>query len=335
MIENIIHSLPLPLLEKVGDNWNFRCVVCGDSKKSQTKKRGWILVNGTKVTYYCHNCGYNKRILTFLKEHFPAVAKEYTKHLFKSTSKQSKQSKLVQTTVEDTSSNQIQNIGLQKLCKLPEDHPAVKYFMGRQMPLRFMRYFYWADNYCEYINSVIPDKFEKVPAEDPRIVIPFYTLHRKVFAVQGRAIGKSNLRYITIKFDETHKKIFGLERMDRNKTILVFEGAFDSIFMPNAIAFGGADLDFNYLLELATKDKYIFCYDNEPRNKEMCRRIVKVLKSGFKVCLMPNKLKKHGKDINDLIMAGMSKEEICGIIKDNVVEGKFGLVKFKLWKKGK
>lgn len=336
MIDNIIHELPLPLLEKVGDNWNFRCVVCGDSKKSQTKKRGWILVNGTKVTYYCHNCGYNKPIMVFLKDHYPSVAKSYAKYLFKGKRRDS--SSLVQTTVdepEDTSGNQLQTIGLQKLCRLPEDHKAVKYFMGRQMPLRFLRYFYWTDNYCEYINSVIPDKFATPPLVDPRIVIPFYTLHRKVFAVQGRSLEKTGLRYITIKFDESHKKVFGLERMNRNKTILVFEGAFDSIFMPNAIAFGGADLDLNYLLDLASQDKYIFCYDNEPRNKEMCRRIDKVLRAGFRVCLMPNKLKKHGKDINDLIMAGMSKEEICGIIKDNVVEGKFGLVKFRLWKKGK
>lgn len=333
MIENIIHSLPLPLLVKSGDHWNFRCVVCGDSKKDPKKKRGWILVNGTKVTYYCHNCGYNKPILSFLKDHFPEVGKEYAKIMFK-TRRDS--SKLVQTeVVKDTSDNQLQNINLQKLCKLDDDHEAKKYFARRQFPIRYLRYFYWTDNFRQYVNSVIPDKFEKVPEEDPRIIIPFYTQHRKIFAVQGRSLTARGLRYITIKFDEGHKKVFGLERMNRDKTILVLEGAFDSIFLPNAIAFGGADLDLNYLKELAPMERYIFCYDNEPRNKEMCKRIEKVLKAGFRVCLMPEKLKRYGKDINDLVMGGLSIEHICVIIKENIVEGKMGLVKFRLWKKGK
>jgi DNA primase len=334
MIENIIHSLPLPLLKKSGNHWNFRCVVCGDSLKDENKKRGWILVNGAKVTYYCHNCGYNKPILEFLKAHYPSVAKEYIKILFKD--KRRDTSSLVQTEiVEDTSENQQRKLALQKLCKLPEDHEAIQYYHRRQMPVRFLRYFYWTDNFREYVNSIIPDKFEKVPESDPRIVIPFYTQHRKIFAVQGRSLTKSGLRYITIKFDEGHKKVFGLERMNRDKTILVFEGAFDSVFLPNAIACGGADLDLNYLTELAPKERYIFCYDNEPRNKEMCKRIEKVLKAGFRVCLMPHNLKRYGKDINDLVMGGLSIEHICVIIKENIVEGKMGLVKFRIWKKGK
>lgn len=332
MIDLIIHSLPLPLLQPVGDHWNFRCVVCGDSKKSETKKRGWILVKGTKATYHCHNCGYSVPILVFLKTHFPAVHKEYIKILFKD--KRRDRSKIVQTEIKDTESNQQSQLDLPLMSQLPDDHFAVKYFKGRQLPIRFLRYLYFTDNYCEFINTVIPGKFEKPPKEDPRIVIPYYNQHRKIFAVQGRSFQDFGLRYITIKFND-HKKIFGLERMNRNKTILIFEGAFDSFFMPNAIAFGGADLDLNYLLELAQKDKYIFCFDNEPRNKEMCKRIEQVLKQGFKVFLMPHKYRKYGKDINKMVENGMTPKHICGIIKENIVQGKFGLMKFKLWKKGK
>jgi hypothetical protein len=332
MIENIIHELPLPLLEPVGDNWNFRCVVCGDSKKSETKKRGWILINGDKITYYCHNCGYNKSILKFLKEHFPEVAKSYIKIRFKNK-RRDHQEKLVQTTV-DTSSNQQSQLDIPRMNALPPDHFAVKYFMGRKLPIKFLRYLYFTDNYCKFINTLIPGKFENPSEEDPRIVIPFYNQHRKIFALQGRSFQDYGLRYITIKLND-HKKVFGLERMDRNKTVLVFEGAFDSFFMPNAIAIGGADLDLNYLEELANKDRFVFCFDNEPRNKEMCARIEKVLKKGFRVFLMPGKYRKYGKDINKMVENDMTPREICGIIKENIVQGKFGLMKFKLWRKGK
>lgn len=331
MIQNIIHSLPLPLLKPVGENWNFRCVVCGDSKKSATKARGWILVDGTKITYHCHNCGYSKPISTFLKEKFPDVHKEYIRILFKKKDRSS----IVQTeVVKDTSSNMQKALDLPTLNRLPGDHFAVEYFMGRKLPIKFLRYLYFTENYCEFINTLVPGKFENPSKSDPRIVIPFYNKHRQIFAVQGRSFESHGLRYITIKFND-HKKVFGLERMNRDKTILVLEGAFDSFFLPNSIAFGGADLDLTYLLELAPKDKYIFCFDNEPRNKEMCTRIEKILKLGFRVCLMPHKYKSYGKDINKMVESGMTPREICGIIRTNIQQGKFGLMKFKLWKKGK
>lgn len=332
MIHNIIHQLALPLLAPSGDgHWNFRCIVCGDSKKSETKKRGWILVDGTKVTYHCFNCGYSKPILEFLKEFFPDVYKDYVKTLFKTKRGRGLETIVQTEVVKDTSSNQQSKLALPKMSELPDDHFAVQYFKGRLLPTKFLRYLYFTDNYCEYINTVIPDKFEKVPETDPRIVIPFYNQHRKIFAVQGRSLQKFGLRYITIKFND-HKKIFGLERMDRNKTILVFEGAFDSFFMPNSIAIGGADLDLNYLTELADRERYVFCFDNEPRNKEMCKRAEKVLKRGFKVCLMPAKYKRYGKDINQMVEKGMTPRDICAIIKENIVQGKFGLMKFNLWK---
>jgi transcription elongation factor Elf1 len=334
MIEHIIHQLPLPLLEPVGDNWNFRCIVCGDSKKSETKKRGWILVDGTKVTYHCHNCGYSVPILVFLKDNFPDVYKDYIKILFKSK-RRGHEEKLVQTTVvKDTSSNQQSKLDLPTLNILDPDHFAVKYFMNRKLPIKFLRYLYFTKNYCKFINSLVPDKFDNPPDEDPRIVIPYYSRNRKIFAVQGRSFKDYGLRYITIKFND-HMKIFGLERLDTNKTILVLEGAFDSFFLPNSISMGGADLDLNYLLELASKKRYVFCFDNEPRNKEMCARIEKILKQGFRVCLMPEKYKRYGKDINKMVENGMTPREICAIIKENIVQGKFGLMKFKLWKKGK
>ncbi len=330
MIENIIHQLPLPLLTQVGSNYNFRCVVCGDSKKSETKKRGWILIDGTKATYHCFNCSYSKSILQFLKEHYPDVHKQYIKILFKD--KGHRRDKIVQTEIEDTSQSQQSVLKLQKLNQLPEDHIGVQYFKQRQIPTKFLRYLYWSDNFCEYVNTVLPDKIKNVPDTDPRMIIPFYTVHKKIFAVQGRSLKKTGLRYITIKFDEGHKKVFGIERMCPYKTILITEGPIDSLFLPNSIAIGGADLDLNYLEGLAKKEKYIFCFDNEPRNKEMCNRIEKVLRAGFRACLLPHNMKKYGKDINDFIMAGMTSREICAIIKANIVQGKMGLVKFKLWK---
>jgi DNA primase len=334
MIENIIHQLALPQLEKKGQYWNFRCILCGDSKTDPKKKRGWILTKGDKVTYHCFNCGESIPILTFLKAHYPAVYKDYIKILFKGK-KTSHEDKLVQTKIEkDTSENQKSKLPLKKLSQLDDDHKAVEYFRERKLPERFLRYFYYTDHFCEFINTIIPEKFATAPLTDPRIVIPLYTQQRKIFGVQGRALStNSRLRYITIKFDEDYPKIFGLERLNTNRDILVFEGAFDSIFMPNSIAFVGADLDYNYLLDLAAKDQYIFCFDNEPRNEQMLARIEKALKAGFKVSLLPYKYKAKGKDINKMVENGMKAKDIYNLLVTYAKQGKMGLMHFKLWKK--
>ena len=42
--EKIVQYLPQPNIQ-VGDKINFRCPICGDSKKSLTKKRGWVYPN--------------------------------------------------------------------------------------------------------------------------------------------------------------------------------------------------------------------------------------------------------------------------------------------------
>ena len=49
----VLEYLP-PSKVKVGDKWNFRCPICGDSKKSSTKKRAWWY-NST-ASFYCFNC---------------------------------------------------------------------------------------------------------------------------------------------------------------------------------------------------------------------------------------------------------------------------------------
>ena len=63
----------------------------------------------------------------------------------------------------------------------------------------------------------------------------------EVFAYQGRAFGSEQPKYITIKLDDNADKIYGLDRVDKTKTIFVVEGPIDSMFLDNCIAVAGAD----------------------------------------------------------------------------------------------
>ena len=43
--------------------------------------------------------------------------------------------------------------------------------------------------------------------------------------------------------DEDHPKIYGLDKVNKTKTVYVTEGPFDSHFITNAIAMCGSDVD--------------------------------------------------------------------------------------------
>jgi len=134
--------------------------------------------------------------------------------------------------------------------------------------------------------------------DHPRLVIPFRDETGEVFAAQGRAFGKETPKYLTVKFQDK-PKIFGLDRADLSRKIHVVEGPIDSLFVDNCLAMGGAD--FGNLPEDAT-----IILDNEPS---------------------PHK------DINDMILAGMTSDDVQELIKQNTYNGLLATARLSAWKR--
>ena len=65
--------------------------------------------------------------------------------------------------------------------------------------------------------------------------------------------------------DESRIKVYGLNRVDLNKTVYITEGPFDSMFIDNAIAMAGADVDWDLI---KGKDA-VFVYDNENETQKL------------------------------------------------------------------
>ena len=72
---------------------------------------------------------------------------------------------------------------------------------------------------------------------------------------------------------------------------------------------------------------YIWVYDNEPRNREICDRISKSIDTGDKVVIFPKSVKE--KDINDMYLAGRNVQEL---VETNVYQGLEAKLKFNDWK---
>ena len=168
--------------------------------------------------------------------------------------------------------------------------------------------------------------------DHPRLLIPFRNEQGEVFAYQGRAFGNEQPKYITIKLKE-RDKIFGLNRVTKDKHIYMVEGPLDSLFLDNCIAVAGATFDKPLMIggRLIDNGEVTIIFDNEPRNKEICKEIEKTIAAGRNVCLWPE-YNSH-KDINDMIVAGYTKHDIKNQIKQFTFSGATAKLRFTAWRK--
>jgi hypothetical protein len=135
------------------------------------------------------------------------------------------------------------------------------------------------------------------------------------------------MRYITIKKSETSNKIYGLERIDFNKPIIVIESPINSLFIPNTVATADSNL-------LSYKDGDVYWNDSQSRNKAICNQIEKQIALGKRVCLLPDGIFVDGKnDINDLILAGYTVNEIMEMIDKYTYIGLRAKLEFNHWRK--
>jgi hypothetical protein len=218
--------------------------------------------------------------------------------------------------------------GLTPFSQIDDEHPAKQYLNNRKLPKEYFDRLYYCDRFQTYVNKVRPGTFDSLNKryEHPRLIIPFYDVDNNVFAIQGRAFGKEQPKYLTLKLQENKQKIFGLERVNLHKRLYVVEGPLDSLFLDNCIAAGGADLQ----LPAENKD-VVFIFDNEPRNKEIIDRMYKLIDKDYMIVIWPEGTKE--KDINEMIIKGKTKEDLQKIISDNTYSGLSALTQLNSYKR--
>ena len=321
---NII-SPYLQQFKKKGDNlWNFRCPYCGDSQKSRTKARGFVFRKKNDLFFKCHNCGVGASLGNLVKTVDSKTYKDYIFERYKKgvETRSSPQPEFKFNAPVFRKKGILE--GLQSIKNLPDDHPARQIVERRKLPVESLSDLYLCESFFKFTNSIIKGKFPSLDGDHPRLIIPFRDESGEVFAYQGRAFGNEQPKYITIKIDEERKKIFGLDKVDKSKPILVVEGPLDSLFLDNCIAVAGADFS-------NIKGNLTVIYDNEPRNKEINKQIEKTIDQGKSVCLWPDHMKE--KDINDMIIAGYSKKEVQEIITNNTFSGASAKLRFAEWRR--
>lgn len=312
-----------------------RCPICGDSSKNKNKTRGFFFVNKNKYFYKCHNCGVSCNLYGFLEKVSPSLCKEYSLEVWKDGDGL-KTKKKTEPVVAIKKIKKKYTIELPSVSELPPNHPCRTFVELRKIPRTAWKYLYYAEDFGTWartINSESADALE----QSSRLVIPIVNEKGELVGAQGRALSvtgdrnaRKTARYITIKTEgQEHKGWFGLDRVDTG-TIYVVEGPLDSLFIPNCVAMIGLSDALNVPSHLKSRS-LVYLIDNEPRNEAVVTTIGKLLDQEKKVCIWPDHIK-H-KDLNDMIMSGMTEKVLLQTIKENTVSGLTGKIKFNNWKK--
>lgn len=317
--------------QKKTDLYNFRCPLCGDSSKNKTKARGYVFAKKNNYFYMCHNCGASINFYNFLEKVDETLCKEYALERYKNGEQGRDNYK--KPDFEEFKEKPVfkEKINLPSIASLDEEHYAKQYVLKRQIPETFHASLFYAEDFKKFVEDMKIEK-DGLKEDDPRLVIPFYDEDKNLVAFQGRALGESKLRYITVKIDKDNYKLFGMDRVvldDEDKKVYVTEGPIDSMFLENAVA--TADSNLQAASRLIDKSKLVLVYDNEPRNKDICKQLEKAIEEHYNVVIWPEMIVE--KDINEMILNGFSPDEIQDFISKNTFVNLRAKMEFVNWKK--
>jgi hypothetical protein len=318
----------LPGFKSKGNNtFNFRCPLCGDSQKSTRKARGYLFPgtkqHGNSLFFKCYNCNESMPFEKFLARVDAALCQEY---------KMGRYTNPLANTIITTDSEEPKKASpnalkdkwdfgsiFTKIENLPKEHYAYRYLVQRQIPRDIVKSeLYFTPDFRHALEemathmdlSLSDNTISKMRINDARIIIPFTDLKGNIIGFQGRALDPNNtVRYITIKLDPYAPKVYGLSRLDTTKeNIYVFEGPFDSMFIPNSVAVMDSDLtNVSALLPDVPREKFVLVFDNEPRNDAIVSNMRKAIKNKFRIVIFtpnPGVEYEKNKDINDVVVKG-------------------------------
>ena len=295
--------------------YNFRCPICGDSKTSKNKARGYIYAVKSNTNFKCHNCGASMSLNSFIKKLDTILHKQYTLEKFKD-------GHTGRNFVADEPKFVFEKPKFAQKIVLPlcsEVDVARTYLQNRKIdPAKF----YFAENFDEFVRTFEGVDYSYMGRES-RIIIPLFR-ERNLIGFQGRSLGPNKIKYITVMLDDEAPKIYGLDTINQKLPVYVVEGPLDSTFIDNSVALCGSDGDLGCL----EGSDLILVYDNEPRNREIVSRIERCIQRNQKVIIWPNNILE--KDINDMVIAG---HNVQNLLESNTYSGLEAKLKFNLWKK--
>lgn len=286
--EKILEYIPRPF-KKTQKDINFRCPICGDSKRSLSKMRGHYYFSSH--AYYCFNCDTTLSGLKLLEilsnEDYKTLKAEYLKLKYQSPIKIN-QNKIIDKTPFDFFDL---TPAINDKWKNPLTDTALKYLESRKI--------FESEH---GMNVDFYSTFTKTKRE--YILIPWILNGIEAYFQLNDFLKYSDKKYIFPP--KLNKLVFGLDWIDLNfPYIICFEGVYDSLFVKNGVALGGKKL--TALQKTIISKRYpnhqiVLALDNDLAGKEAIRRSIRADKS-LKYFDWAKTLKTKAKDINDFVLS--------------------------------
>jgi len=209
------------------EEYNFRCNVCGDSKKSKYKRRGYILKQKTPWMFFCFNCSASMPAHVWMKKYFYQHYVEYIKESMQ---------------IENN------NLEVQKLPEIKNKVPEKKQEIKNIDDLHYFKpilqrrdgLFKMAQELC--VSRHIPEHIwhRWYVAIDGkyfgRLIIPFYDKDGNIYYFQARSLyKKTSNKYINM-VENRDDAIYNYDFITTDRPIILVEGPIDSLFVENSIA---------------------------------------------------------------------------------------------------
>ena len=127
-----------------------------------------------------------------------------------------------------------------------------------------------------------------------RVIIPFFDTNGDCVYFQARYLGTEKVKIKYLNPHGTKDVVFGLDKVDRSKTVPVLEGPLDAMFVENAVAICSS-APSKAQVELLKGLDLVFMLDNDEAGLKSMRKLAR---KGFKVIKWP---KGFGwkEDVND------------------------------------
>ena len=312
---------------------NFRCPICGDSKKNKNRARGYLFTKSNSLFYKCHNCGVGTSHGNLIKVVNPGIFDQYKLERYTegldmgNAAKPHAKVEFQNFTPQFEEKSPLDRL-FDKVNTLPNHNIGVRYLERRQLPRDRWNNIYFAYE-TKKLTELCPDYDQIVTFEEPRIIIPFYDRQNKLVGVTARAVDDAKMRYVTLRIDKMKPMVYNLNNVDTTKEVYVTEGPLDSMFLTNAVAAGNADL--TRIENEIPKGNTTLVFDNQPRSHEIVKIMKNAMADGWKMCVWPDTIDE--KDINEMIIAGKSVSEVEDIINTNTHSGLSLRLKLNAWSK--
>jgi 5S rRNA maturation endonuclease (ribonuclease M5) len=284
-------------VSKNGTHFLARCTLCGDSAKSQSKRRFNLDYKNGEPVFQCWNCGKSGSFIK-LYSLIKCVSEDDVKKVFrqfniddiKKTFNKRKSKKKIPIVPNITYHDYILNDCISVDDKtdgivLPKYQEKLKEFIISRKTYNHKLYIAYKGKY------------------QGRIIIPIYDDNGHIIYFQGRALFNNPVKYDNPPA-EKGSIILNSDKFDKEKYIIITEGFFDATSIGNqgTTCFGSSINDeFLDTLFKKTNKGIIIALDNDEKGIESTEKVLKESKysNKLKYFLMPKEYFEY-KDINML-----------------------------------